>query len=435
MDSYLNWQEKIPSGFRVVPLFYVAEYRISPVDKIVKDNEFAVKLCNYTDVYKNTDITSDMEFMEGSASDHEIKRFELRDGDVLITKDSESWDDIGIPAIAKGSFDKVICGYHLALIRPYQNIVSPKFLYYCFESKQHRTQLEIEATGVTRFGIPKNSIGKYKIPLPNLITQEKIVSHLDQEISKIDALIERKTKLIHLLEEKKKAIINKAVTKGLNPNAPMKDSGIEWLGEIPEHWEVNKVSRVFNDIGSGTTPDTSNLEYYEDGENNWLITSDLNDKEIFETSKKITDLAVNHYSTLKLFPENSLVIAMYGATIGKTGIIRIPCYTNQACCVLSNSPKVKIEFAHLYFKAIKEWVIMFSNGGGQPNISQSIIKDLKIIYPDIQEQTQIIDFIQVEPQKINNLVEKIYYSNNILKEKRAAIISAAINGKLNSQLL
>ncbi|WP_459926323.1 restriction endonuclease subunit S [Flavobacterium covae] len=431
MSNYLDWQNKILSDRKIVPLFYIADFSISPVDKIIKEEEEKVSLCNYTDVYKNKYITSDLEFMEGSASENEINRFQIQDGDILITKDSESWDDIGIPAMVVGNFENTtLCGYHLALMRPKKNLVNPKFVFYCFESKTHRTQLEIEATGVTRFGIPKDAIGKYKIPLPSLEQQNKIVDYLDREIAKIDALIEKKTKLIALLEEKKKAVINQAVTKGLDTTVAMKDSGIEWLGEIPEHWEVNKISRVFDSIGSGTTPTSSNLEYYQDGNHSWLITSDLNDSYIFETSKKITDAAVYDFSALKLFPSNSLVIAMYGATIGKTGLTKIECYTNQACCVISNSTKVHIRYAHFYFIAMKQNLVNLSNGGGQPNISQGIIRDFKIVYPNLIEQEKIINFLENKIEETDLTIQKIIKTINLLKEKRAAIISAAINGEI-----
>lgn len=124
MSDYLDWQNKISSDFRVVPLLYVADYRISPVNKIIEDGEEPVKLCNYTDVYKNSYITSNITFIEGSASENEIGRFQIEDGDVLITKDSEAWNDIGIPAIVMGYFEHTtICGYHLALIRANKNLL------------------------------------------------------------------------------------------------------------------------------------------------------------------------------------------------------------------------------------------------------------------------------------------------------------------------
>lgn len=432
MESYLDWINKVSSDTEIVPLYFVADFRISPIDKIKYDHEIPVRLCNYVDVYKNTYITSNIDFMEGTASENEIERFTIKDGDIMITKDSESSDDIGIPAIVKGDLDEVtVCGYHLALITPNTEKVVPKFLFYCFESKQHRLQIEIESTGVTRVGIPKDVISHYKIPLKSLTHQNKIVAYLDQEVAKIDALIEKKSRLVELLEEKKKATISQAVTKGLNPNVKLKPSGIDWLGDIPEHWEVNKISRVFSLIGSGTTPNSSNISYYAEGDLPWLNTGDLNDEYIYETSKHITQLAVDDHSTLKLFPKDSLVIAMYGATIGKTALTKIACYTNQACCVLNNSKLVSTRFAQFYFISIKETLVNLSNGGGQPNISQGIIRDFMIGYPSLNEQNEIITFLDKKLDEFQELNTKINNSINLLTEKRTAIISAAINGEIN----
>ena len=148
-----------------------------------------------------------------------------------------------------------------------------------------------------------------------------------------------------------------------------KDSGVEWLREIPEHWEIMKTTHVFNKIGSGTTPTSTDTKYY-DGEINWLQTGDLTDNIISETSKKITYKALKDFSTLKIYPKNSLVIAMYGATIGKAGILDIETATNQACCVLSNAKQILEKYAFYWFLASKNNIISMGYGGGQPNISQ-----------------------------------------------------------------
>ena len=121
------------------------------------------------------------------------------------------------------------------------------------------------------------------------------------------------------------------------------NSGIEWIGEIPEHWSKLKIGRSFDLIGSGTTPNTNVDKFYNEGNINWLNTGDLNDGYIFETTKKITEIALNETS-LRIFPNDSIVIALYGATIGKLGHLKIETTTNQACCVLSKSDKISNRF-------------------------------------------------------------------------------------------
>ncbi|QYS88811.1 restriction endonuclease subunit S [Flavobacterium davisii] len=421
MSNYLDWQNKISSDRKIVPLFYIADFSISPVDKIIKEEEEKVSLCNYTDVYKNKYITSDLEFMEGSASENEINRFQIQDGDILITKDSESWDDIGIPAMVVGNFENTtVCGYHLALMRPKKNLVNPKFVFYCFESKTHRTQLEIEATGVTRFGIPKDAIGKYKIPLPSLEQQNKIVNYLDREIAKIDALIEKKTKLIALLEEKKKAVINQAVTKGLDTTVAMKDSGIEWLGEIPEHWEVVKLKYLVNKI------DELN---YADVEHKIAV------ENIIGFSGKLTNLeSFNYEGITTKFKKNDIIFNKLRPYLGKVYLAKEEGGVYGELLVLRPNEKLVSKF--LFYVMISTNFIDLVNssttGAKMPRASwEDFIKHIDIPLISIDEQQNITDFLEIMLTKNEELSNRLLSSIELLKEKRTTIISAAINGKIN----
>lgn len=413
MNDYLNWQNNVSSDHKIVPLLYVADYRVSPVDKIVKDDEEPVKLCNYTDVYKNTYITADIEFMDGSATENEIERFVIKDGDILITKDSESWNDIGIPAIVKGDFeDTTVCGYHLALMRPHKKLVIPKYLFYCFESKQHRLQLEIEATGVTRFGIPKNAIAKYKIPLPSLSQQNKIVAYLDHEIAKIDALIEKKTQLIAILEEKKKAVINQVVTKGLDSNVPMKDSQVEWLGEIPEHWRVVKLKYVSN-LRSGDFLPAENIK--EEGD--FKVFGGNGERGYFDN--------YNHEGDF-------ILIGRQGALCGNINFANGKFWATEHAIVCN--PVALFDYYWLGKQLELMNLNQYSLAAAQPGLSVDVIKNLFIVFPPINEQHSISNHL-LEVDKKNGLaVKKITDSINLLKEKRTAIISAAVNGELNANL-
>ncbi|MBL0047033.1 MAG: restriction endonuclease subunit S [Bacteroidetes bacterium] len=438
MSNYLDWQSKISSDREIVPLFYVADYRISPVDKIPQDNEDSVKLCNYTDVYKNTYITSDIEFMEGSASDNEIERFLIKDGDVLITKDSESWNDIGIPAIVKGDFENItICGYHLALMRPKENLVIPKYLFYCFESKQHRLQLEIEATGVTRFGIPKNAIAKYKIPLPALSQQNKIVDYLDKEVSKIDCLIDKKIKLLAILEEKKKAVINHAVTKGLDPNIPLKKSGIEWLGPIPKNWELQRLKFLTKKVGSGVTPSGGSVVYTDEGVLFLRSQNIYNDGLRFDDQTYIPEEIHDDMKSSQL-KKDDLLLNITGGSIGRCYYydLDIEANVNQHVCILRVNEKVL--YKYLYFSIIsfigQFQIDLLQYGGGREAVSFENIKNFWIPFPTIDDQKNIVVFLEKECSIFDSIIYKIKVAKNLLAEKRSAIISAAINGELNSIL-
>ena len=303
-----------------------------------------------------------------------------------------------------------------------------KFLYYVIKSYIFKNQFDLSINGLIG-GVSVLLIKNFCVILPPKDEQEKITSYLDEKIAKIDASISGKEKFIELLKEQKQIIINNAVTKGLNKNAKFKDSGVEWLGEIPSHWKNIKTTHIFNRIGSGTTPTSTNTKYY-DGEINWLQTGDLADDIIYKTSKKITHKALKDFSTLKIYPKNSLVIAMYGATIGKVGILDIETTTNQACCVLSDTKQILEKYAFYWFLASKNNIISLGYGGGQPNISQDLIKSLRITLPPKSEQEKIVEYIETKTAKIDKLVNLEQEYIKSLKEYKASLIDSVVTGKV-----
>lgn len=214
-----------------------------------------------------------------------------------------------------------------------------------------------------------------------------------------------------------------------------KDSGIQWVGEIPSHWDVVKTSYLFDDIGSGTTPNTNDDSLYDtDNGINWLQTGDLNDGHITKTSKKISQKAIEGNGTLRLYPINSLVIALYGATIGKVGVLDIESTTNQACCVLPPSDKISTDFAYYIFLASKEALLNLASGGGQPNISQAIIKNHRIPCPSYVEQQSIVSFLEDKVGQIDATIAEKEQMLEDLKNYRSAIISEVVTKGLDKNV-
>ena len=156
-DSGVEWLGEIPVGWRVKRLGYLANCLPSNIDKHSKHNEKTVRLCNYTDVYKNDFITDDMDLMIATASDEQIERYALRAGDIIITKDSETANDIAVPAYIKETLTNVVCGYHLAMIRPYSGLCG-KYLFRSFQSKIFNAQFETCSNGITRVGLGSNDL-------------------------------------------------------------------------------------------------------------------------------------------------------------------------------------------------------------------------------------------------------------------------------------
>ncbi|MBI4537383.1 MAG: restriction endonuclease subunit S [candidate division NC10 bacterium] len=245
-DSGVPWLGGVPEHWGVRRSRNAVEMRVSNIDKHTKDGEQPVRLCNYVDVYKNDRITDRLSFMRATARPDEIKRFRMEPGDVLITKDSESWNDIGVPSLVEYAAPDLVCGYHLALLRPFRGLLEGAYLLRALQSPAIAYPFYVAANGVTRYGLSHDAIKSFLLPLPPLPEQAAIARFLDHADRRIRGYIRAKKKLIKLLGEQKQAIIHRAVTRGLpstgsgqaTPDVRLKPSGVGWLGEVPEHWDV-----------------------------------------------------------------------------------------------------------------------------------------------------------------------------------------------------
>lgn len=253
-DSGMRWMGAVPEHWNLRRIRNVVDMRVSNVDKHTKEGELPVRLCNYIDVYKNDRITEGISFMRATATAEEIENFHLEPNDVLITKDSEVWDDIGIPALVEYTAQDLICGYHLALLRPRELLLNGAYLLRALQSPIISYQFHIAANGVTRYGLSHNAIKSVILPIPPLSEQSTIVSFFDHVDRRIRRYIRAKQRLIKLLEEQKQAIIHRAVTRGLDPSVPLKPSGVEWLGDIPEHWDVSRIKTEFQCLNYRRVP-------------------------------------------------------------------------------------------------------------------------------------------------------------------------------------
>ena len=208
-----------------------------------------------------------------------------------------------------------------------------------------------------------------------------------------------------------------------------KDSGVDWIGEIPSHWSLKRLSWVAS-TGSGTTPKSSNDSYYSGGTINWLITGDLNDDVVLDTSKKITPKALEE-CRLNTYPMGSIVVAMYGATIGKLCQLGVETTVNQACCVLSSFKGILPKQVFYRILSSRDYLLFLGDGGGQPNISQEDVRSLQIPIPPLLEQEQIVAYLDRKTTLIDSLIEKTVRKIELLKEKRTSLINEVVTKGLN----
>ncbi len=267
------------------------------------------------------------------------------------------------------------------------------------------------------------------VAFPPAEEQAAIVRFLDWTNARLERAIRAKRKVIALLTEQKQAIIHRAVTRGLDPSVPLKPSGIPWLGDIPKHWEVRKLRSLFRTQGSGTTP--SGDRYYG-GLINWVMSGDLNDSVVRVTRRTVHEQALTAYSTLKLYPANSLVVAMYGATIGKTGILAGNACTNQACCVLAHAlPDVNASLFQLVLQTAKPHLLREAYGGGQPNINAEVVRSLRVPFPSLKEQNSILAHVDEATSKLTTTISRLEREIELLREYRTRLIADVVTGKLD----
>ena len=208
--SGVEWIGEIPAHWKIKRLKYVAKILPSNVDKHIYPDEIQVRLCNYTDVYYNDYITVDTVLKKGSCKENEFEKFALRKGDVIITKDSETPADIGVPTYVKDNLDDVVCGYHLTMIRPVA--CCGEYIFRFIQSDRTRRYFELESNGITRYGLGKPSIENLFLPIPPYSEQQQIANFLDRKTQQIDELINAEQRKIERLKEYRQSLISEAVT-------------------------------------------------------------------------------------------------------------------------------------------------------------------------------------------------------------------------------
>ena len=416
-DSGIERIGKVPEHWRVEKLKWLAKVRLSNIDKKSKEEELAVELCNYVDVYYNDNLTSDIDFMKATARQDQIDIFSLKEGDILITKDSETPDDIAVPAFVPSSLHGVVCGYHLAHVRPYRKYADGNYLFRSFSAHGISDQFEISANGVTRFGIGKQAIDNSVFLSPPLEEQTTIAAYLDRKTTQIDNLISKKQKLIELLKEERAAIINQAVTKGLNPDVPMKNSGIEWLGEVPEKWEVKRLKYVIALFDHKRVPLS--------GEERGKMTNKIYN---YYGASGIID-RVDDY----IFDGEYILIGEDGANL----LARNSPLAFKAIgkfWVNNHAHILKLKYGSLdYFTNLLESIdyTIWVSGSAQPKLTAENLANIEIIEPPLKDQTMIVQFIEEKTLKIDNYISKIYQKIELLKEFRTALISEVVTGKID----
>ncbi len=327
-------------------------------------------------------------------------------------------------------------------LSPFTGIVSPayivltnesddnRFYYYFFISMYYNEIFNRLGDNGVRSSL--NAQDLLSVPIVNISsdTQHRIADFLDDKCGKIDRYIEKLQQIIDKLKEYKQAVITEAVTKGLDPDVPMKDSGIEWIGMIPEHWDVPEIKYLVR-IASGGTPDRNHPEYWN-GNIPWIKTGELQNDIITNAEEYITEEGLNN-SSAQVFNINTILVAMYGQgkTRGMTALLKTPASTNQACAGLTvTNSNVQIEYLWQCLIGAYDAIRSEAAGSGQPNLSATLIGNFHIALPPIEEQGLIVEYIKDRTVEIKSTIHKAEKLLEKLTEYKKSLIYEAVTGKL-----
>ena len=308
------------------------------------------------------------------------------------------------------------------------------FLWYTLKTNGYQEYIKLTAFGGAQPNISDTGMVDYISCFPSLSEQTQIANFLDFETAQIDTLIDKQQTLIQLLKEKRQAVISHAVTKGLNPDAPMKDSGVEWLGDVPEHWDLVPLKYLCNFSGGGT-PTKDNLSYWTGGTIPWVSPKDMKSFWIDKTQDYITENAVKESST-KLIKAGALLMVVRSGILQRTipiAINTVDVTMNQDMRALQFNERMTSEYAANYIVGnVDKLLFAWSKEGATvESIEQEYLSNSLFPVPSIADQTKIVDEINEQMKIFDSLISKAQKAIQLMQERRTALISAAVTGKID----
>lgn len=360
---------------------------------------------------------------------NELKQYAVKPDDVLITMMGSAGRCDVVPEDSRlGIIDS-----HLLRLRLRQTLDPLYLRWFIDQTKSAAAQAELAARGSIMAGLNSAVVRDLWCPLPPLATQRAIVSWLKVKTAAIDALIEKKRRLVQLLAEKRAALINCAVTKGLDPTVPMKDSGIPWIGEIPAHWNRSKLG-FLSRIGNGSTPERSNRQFWTEGTVPWLNSGKVNDGIVRSAEQFVTLEAVNRCH-LPFAPVGSVIMGITGEgqTRGRVALLELKTTLSQHLAYISlASDRLLSPYLWRMLTAFYEWLRWSSSGGGSTKaaITCTQLRDVPVLIPPVAEQANILIELNDRLAKIDRLKSSVETQMLRLQEYRQALITAAVTGQL-----
>jgi putative type I restriction enzyme, DNA specificity subunit len=426
-ESGIDWIGQIPEEWEVVRLQDVGDYKKGPFGSAITIDMFIEKSPGSYKVYEQKNaIRGNCEIGEAyipKSVYNNLKNFSVYPLDIIVS----CAGTIGKCYILPEDCEQGIINQALMRVRV-NKIVNLEYFLYIFDIVLSYAAIKYSNGSAIKNIPPFNVLNKLRVTLPSNIEQLQIVNYLNKKIAQLDkakALLEEQ---IQKLKDYRASLIYETVTKGLDKNVPMKDSGIDWIGQVPQGWGVKAIKYIFDEIGSGSTPKSDNEIFY-DGDINWIQSGDLYQTDtVTSVSKTISYQGFKSTSALKIYQPPFVALAMYGASVGNVAVSYIDACVNQAVVVMLGSSE-KVGFGKYAIEASKSNLIFSAQGGTQPNISQNLIKNWSIPQPKSEEQDQIVDFLDNETSRIDKLIQIKNQQIENINKQRQTLIYDYVTGK------
>ncbi|WP_164469723.1 restriction endonuclease subunit S [Aliarcobacter cryaerophilus] len=420
-DSGVEWLGEIPSEWNESRLKFIGYTYGGLSGKAGKDfgdeeNLESKRFIPFTNIANNAFIKSDnLGYVIINEKEEQNK---VKINDLFFLMSSENYDDLGKASLLEENLKDTYLNSFCKGFRLTDKLINPRFLNYLLSGNIYRKLLSIQGNGFTRINLRLEKLNELRLLLPSLQEQQQIANFLDKATAKIDTLIEKQTKLIELLKEKRQAVISHAVTKGINPNVPMKDSGVEWLGEIPEHWEAKKLKFVLKLLNK------------KEKISNQIIIALEN---IESWSGKYIESESNYQGDDVAFCVGDILFGKLRPYLAKVFLCSFDGIAFGD--LLAYRPTKDYASKYGFYSLISEDFIKIVDsstyGTKMPRASSEFLSEMRLTVPPLKEQQQIVNYLDEKTLKIDTLIEKSKKSIELLKEKRTALISAAVTGKID----
>lgn len=407
----------------------------SNVDKHSVAGEQPVRLCNYVDVYKNERITEAMDFMEATATDAQIDRFTLRANDVIVTKDSEEATDIGIPAYVPSDLPGVVCGYHLAVLRPDHGRLHGGYLHWALQSAEVQAYYARAATGISRYALGIQDLGMTAIHAPSVSEQERIANFLDEQTARLDALIAEKERLLNALDEFRLSTINQCVAHGIS-DVPQVLTGDYWFPQVPAGWafcalnyryqvELGKMLDEKRQTGHNPTPYLRNVDVRWD----YVNTESL-------PSMDVSPEELERYSVR----EGDLLVCEGGVGVGRSAIWRGPDNKTAYQKALHRvRPRSDADVPRFLFYLMQDAVwrerVLGHEKATIPHLTAEAFRRWRFPFPPLDVQRAIVRYLDGLSSRTSELTAHCSEHIERLREYRSSLITAAVTGQLDISTL